>query len=338
MITGRRTTYATVANHRRNDERLRRVVNIPIRIGPNRCADCSIGADICPLYRAPRRAVPSGMPDRQLTPRKTVASEYSDHQRTAHVSQDPVALIILGAVPAAALDLRETGRYDLNRPASLDYDPTFCGLWIANEGPEAILVTLQGQELRRIKSDLFRIKAIAIEGDHLVVGDGMGRLQRLTKDGVALGDPFTLAGGYADTEGIAIAANGDIVTVEDDPERLTWFDAQGRLRTRVDTMTLNPPLTEAQGIAIDPRTGHMLIVDDWEGSNSLYEFTADGQLLAQAGLIRYGTDPEGIAIRPGSNQVFIAFDSGAEIVTFEYTPTLPEGADPLPEGADCMMF
>jgi len=246
--------------------------------------------------------------------------------------------LALWAPPALALDLVETGRYDLNRPASLEYDPTFCGLWIANEGPEAVLVTLQGDELRRISSDLFRIKAIAIEDDHLIVGDGFGRVQRLTKSGEPLGEPFALGGGAADTEGISINAAGEIVTVEDDPERLSWFDRDGTLLRRIDTMTLTPPLSEAQGIAIDPRTGHLLIVDDWEGSNSLYEFTAEGTLLAQENLYPYGTDPEGIAIRPGSGQLFIAFDSGARIVTFDYTPTLPEGADPLPPGADCMMF
>lgn len=249
-----------------------------------------------------------------------------------------LSLAILMPVPVAALELRETGRYDLNRPASLEYDPTFCGLWIANEGPEAVLLTLQGEELRRISSDLFRIKAIAIEGDHLLVGDGFGKLQRLSKNGKPLGDPFVLSGGFADTEGIAISAAGEIVTVEDDPERLSWFDKEGQLITQVNTLTLNPPLTEAQGIAIDPRTGHLLIVDDWEGSNSLYEFTAEGDLLAQASLIEYGVDPEGIAIRPGSNQLFVAFDGGAEIVTFDYTPTLPEGSADLPPGADCMLF
>ena len=179
-----------------------------------------------------------------------------------------VALLLLGLplapVSVAALELRETGRYDLDRPASLDYDPTFCGLWIANEGREAVLVTLQGEELRRIGSDLLRIKAIAVEGDHLLVGDGLGRLQRLAKEGAPLGAPFALEGGAADTEGIAVTSGGGIVTVEDDPERLSWFDAEGRLTARIDTMTLDPPLSEAQGIAIDPRTGHMLIVDDWE--------------------------------------------------------------------------
>jgi hypothetical protein len=247
-------------------------------------------------------------------------------------------LACVAPLSLSALELRETGRYALNRPASLDYDPTFCGLWIANEGPEAVLVTLDGHELRRISSDLYRIKAIAIEGNHLIVGDGLGRLQRLTKDGEPLAAPFSLSDGLADTEGIAIAANGEIVTVEDDPERLSWFDGDGRLTARIDTMELTPPLTEAQGIAIDPRTGHLLIVDDWEGSNSLYEFSADGKLLAMASLLEFGTDPEGIAIRPGSNQLFVAFDGGAQIVTFDYTPTLPEGASPLPPGADCMMF
>jgi uncharacterized protein YjiK len=249
-----------------------------------------------------------------------------------------ILFLVIAATPASALELRETGRYDLNRPASLDYDATFCGLWIANEGPEAVLVTLQGEELRRFRSDLTRIKAIAVEGAHLLVGDGFGKLQRLTKSGEPLAPPFTLEGGFADTEGIAIAANGDVVTVEDDPERLSWFTPEGALKERINTRDLSPPLTEAQGIAIDPRTGHMLIVDDWEGSNSLYEFTSEGQLLAQANLLEYGNDPEGIAIRPGSNQLFIAFDGGAQIVTFDYTPTLPPGAQPLPPGADCMMF
>ena len=242
------------------------------------------------------------------------------------------------ASSAGALELTETGRYDLNRPSSLDYDPTFCGLWIANEGPEAVLRTLQGEELRRITSDLFRIKAIALEGDNLIVGDGFGKLQRLTKNGETIGDPFSLEGGFADTEGIAIAANGDLVTVEDDPERLTWFSQSGAMKTQINTMELSPTLSEAQGIAIDPRTGHLLIVDDWEGTNSLYEFTSQGELLAQVSLLEYGTDPEGIAIRPGSDQLFIAFDGGAEIVTFDYTPTLPAGAAALPPGADCMMF
>lgn len=249
-----------------------------------------------------------------------------------------LAALLALAAPAPALELVATGSYPLNRPASLDYDPTFCGLWIANEGPEAVLKTLEGEELRRITSDLSRIKAITVEGDDLLVADGAGRFQRLTKDGTPLGEPFAVTDGWADTEGIAIDADGLIVSVEDDPERLSWFTPGGELVRRIDTTTLEPPLIEAQGIAIDPRTGHLLIVDDREGTNALYEFTADGTLLAQASLLEHGTDPEGIAIRPGSGQLFVAFDMGATVMTFDYTPTLPDGAAPLPPGADCMMF
>lgn len=246
--------------------------------------------------------------------------------------------LALAAAPAHALDLQLTGTYDLNRPASLEYDPAFCGLWIANEGPEAILVTLQGDELRRISSDMSRIKAIALEGEHLILGDGYGGFQRVTKEGTPLGEPFSAEGGFADTEGMVTLDDGTIITVEDDPERLSWFRPDGSLIRRMNTMDLDPPLTEAQGIARDPRTGHLLIVDDWEGTNSLYEFDANGTFLNRAPLSEYGADPEGIAIRPGSDEMFIAFDSGAKIASFTYTPTLPEGADPLPPGADCMMF
>jgi len=246
--------------------------------------------------------------------------------------------LALPALPAAALELRLTDSYSLNRPASLDYDPDFCGLWIANEGPEAILVTLDGLELRRVGSDLARIKAITLEDRHLLVADGFGRFQRIAKDGAALAPPFSIEGGWADTEGIAIDGDGALITVEDDPEWLSWLSPEGQILRRIDTMTLDPPLSEAQGIARDPRTGHLLIVDDWEGTNSLYEFDAEGVLLNTAPLSDYGRDPEGIAIRPGSNQLFIAFDGGALIAAFDYTPTLPEGAGDLPVAADCALF
>ena len=250
-----------------------------------------------------------------------------------------LSLILLWmATPLAALDLQLTNIYNLNRPASLEYDPTFCGLWIANEGPEAILVTLDGLELRRIRSDLFRIKAIGLEGNDLLVADGGGSFQRISKDGEALGAPFRIEGEWADTEGLVVDDDGVVITVEDDPEYLTWMAPDGKIIRRINTLTLDPPLTEAQGIARDPRTGHLLIVDDLEGTNSLYEFDGEGNLLNTASLMEYGIDPEGIAIRPGSGEVFIAFDQGAAIASFTYTPTLPDGAADLRPGADCMMF
>ena len=249
-----------------------------------------------------------------------------------------ITCLTLLSTSASALELTYQTSYDLNRPASLDYDPTFCGRWIAYEGPEAILVTLQGDELRRISSDLTRIKAITLEGDNLLVADGLGSFQRITKNGDPLADPFRLDMGWADTEGLTIDGDGKIIMVEDDPERMTWLNPDGTVDRQINTMDLNPPLTEAQGSARDARTGHLLIVDDWEGTNSLYEFDSEGDLLGTTSLLPYGQDPEGIALRPGSNQLFIAFDGGASIASFDYQPTLPAGSEPLPPGADCLMF
>ena len=199
-------------------------------------------------------------------------------------------------------------------------------------------MTLDGLELRRISSDLSRIKAISVEGNNLIVADGLGQFQRITKNGGILEKPFRISSQWADTEGITIDEDGNLIMVEDDPEYLTSMTPTGEIIPRIDTMTLTPPLSEAQGIARDPRTGHLLIVDDMEGTNSLYEFDSEGRLLATVPLLEYGLDPEGIAIRPGSNQMFIAFDSGTRMSSFEYIPTLREGSAPLPPGADCMMM
>lgn len=249
-----------------------------------------------------------------------------------------LAVLVLLPLPAAALDLTLTGTYDLNKPASLDYDPDFCGLWIANEGNDLILVTLDGLELKRFDSDLARIKAVTLEDNHLLVADGFGWLQRLSKNGDRLGEPFRAGPGAAmDNEGLAIDADGTLISVEDDPAFITWMTPDGEIIRRIDGLALDPIMIEPQGIARDPRTGHLLIVDDMEGSNSLFEFDAEGNLLGTLPLHEYGQDPEGIAIRPGANQVFMAFDVGRRIASFDYTPTLPAGAEPLQPGGDCVL-
>ncbi|MEM6322345.1 MAG: hypothetical protein AAF748_01605 [Pseudomonadota bacterium] len=249
----------------------------------------------------------------------------------------PLFLAFTAALPAAALELELTGFYDLNRPASLEYDPAFCGLWIANEGPETALVTLDGLELRRWRSDLYRIKALAIDGNDLIVADGNGLYQRMSKDGVALGDPYRIEGVSAATEGMVVLPNGTIVIVEDDPARMFWVAPDGAVTRVLDGNLMDPPMTEPQGVAFDPRTGTLLVVDDLEGTNALFEFTAEGAFLATISLVEYGIDPEGIAIRPGADALFLGFDEGARIAAFTYTPSNAPGPLDNPS-ADCMLF
>ncbi|MEM8630592.1 MAG: hypothetical protein AAGF74_05100 [Pseudomonadota bacterium] len=246
-----------------------------------------------------------------------------------------IILGLVAALPAQALELNLRDFYDLNRPASLEFDPAFCGLWIANESSELVLVTLDGEELRRFKSDLTRIKAIAIEDNNLLIADGFGGFQRLSKNGDALGAPFRLAPGMVDTEGMAVTGDGTIIIVEDDPARMMWITPDGTLQRTLDGHSLSPMMTEPQGIAIDEKTGHLLVVDDWEGLNSLFEFTAAGDLIGVTPLIEYGTDPEGIAIRPSTDTLFIAFDQGAGIGAFDFRTDAEAQTEP---SGDCVMF
>ena len=64
---------------------------------------------------------------------------------------------------------------------------------------------------------------------------------------------------------------------------------------------------------------------------------AVGELLCTVPLIAYGSDPEGIALRAGANQLFIAFDGGRRIASFDYVPTLPEGDDLEEAPPDCVL-
>ncbi len=132
-----------------------------------------------------------------------------------------------------------------------------------------------------------------IEDRHILVADGYGSYQRLTKDGAELGPPFRLRGIFVQTEGMAIDADGTLILVEDDPARVIWVNAAGEIIKEMNGDLLDPPMTEPQGIARDPRNGHLLIVDDWEGTNSLFEFDAGGTMLGTYPLIRLWPRPRG---------------------------------------------
>jgi len=134
-----------------------------------------------------------------------------------------------------------------------------------------------------------------------------------------------------------VLEDGTILTVEDEPGHLLWMTPEGTVTRRVNGWDTDPLMTEPQGIARDPRTGHILVVDDWEGINSLFEFDAEGRLLGVVSLLDYGRDPEGIAIRASTSTLFIAFDGGASVAAFDYVPTggMPPGD---PASKDCVIM
>ncbi|MFT4783051.1 MAG: hypothetical protein ACI9IV_000782, partial [Paracoccaceae bacterium] len=58
------------------------------------------------------------------------------------------------AAPVAALELYLRDSFAINRPSSLAYDAETCGVWIANEGAELVLINIVGTEIRRFDTGM----------------------------------------------------------------------------------------------------------------------------------------------------------------------------------------
>lgn len=244
-------------------------------------------------------------------------------------------LACLAAGPAAALELYPRGGWDVTQPVSLAYDADLCALWIAQERPEVVLVTPGGREIRRFDTGFARVRAITVEGDTLIVGDGYGSFRRFDREGHPLGDTFQIVPGMYDIEGIHLDPDGAMFIVGDDPAFVVRLDPDGRETMRIVGETLTPPLTEPQGIARDPVSGNLLVIDDNEGLNAIFEMTPKGEVLSVTPLSEYGMDAEAVALQPQTGQLFIGFDWSQRIAVFDWLPTRASIPEPLDLGPPC---
>jgi hypothetical protein len=247
-----------------------------------------------------------------------------------------VLSVALAAGPVPALDLHLRDSFHFPRVASLEWDPALCGLWVATEGPRLFLLTPAGREIRRIEPGLRVVRALTVEADGLLVADGWGGFQRITRDGEPRGRRFELAPHLRDVEGLQREPGGTFLVVEDDPARLLRLGPDGSTRMERSGASFAPRLEEMQGVARDPLTGHILVVDDNEGLNALVEMTADGAILSVTPLSEWGYDAEAVAVHAQTGTLFIGFDSGQRIAVFDYLPTRPEaGFVAFDQGPDC---
>lgn len=239
-------------------------------------------------------------------------------------------LIICATQSVMALDLKLRDTWELNRPNSLAFDHELCALWVANESRELVLMSIFGEIIERYETDLQMVKTVTPTFDGVLVSDWKGLFQELSKQGEKKGDPYGVNLRLYDTEGVTIDPSGDLLIVQDTPSHMIRIGSDMEIAAELNGLQLDPMMLEPQGVAIDAQSGHIFITDDREGSNSLFEFDSDWNLISVTNLRPFGLDPEGVAVNPQLGTIYIGFDMGAKIGVFDYTPA----GDPLNPALD----
>jgi hypothetical protein len=248
-----------------------------------------------------------------------------------------VALGLTLAAPSARAELFHRETMENYRVVSLAYDAVVCGVWVADESAEIALITPFGREIRRFDSGLRSVRSLTAEEDGLLLADGWGGFKRVTRDGAPIAGRFNLAETLVDTEGLHRDADGSYLVVEDDPSRLLRIAPDGAVLMELWGDAFEPPMTEPQGVTRDPYSGNILVVDDNEGLNSLFELAPDGRVLSVTPLSPWGRDAEGVALQPETGVLFVGFDSGRALAIFDWAPSVVTIDEPLERGPDCTL-
>lgn len=251
------------------------------------------------------------------------------------------ALALAAALAAPALPARAelTHRQTLDgiRAVSLAYDPFLCAVWVADEGPVLRLVSSIGEEILTVESGLRSVRSLTVEADGLLITNGWGDFRRIDRQGRARDESFDLNATLRDTEGLHRDADGSFLVVEDDPSRLLRIGPDGAVLMELWGDRFDPPMIEPQGITRDPYSGNILVVDDNEGLNALFELAPDGTVLTVTPLSLWGYDAEGVALQPETGTLFVGFDGGRRLAIFDWAPSRATIDAPLDRGPDCAL-
>jgi hypothetical protein len=221
------------------------------------------------------------------------------------------------------------------RVVSLAYDAVLCGVWVADESAEIALINPFGRELRRFDTGMRSVRSLTVEEGGLLLANGWGGFRRVTREGAPIEDAFTLAETLRDTEGLHRDADGSFLVVEDDPARLLRIAPDGTVLMELMGDSFDPPMTEPQGVERDPYSGNILVTDDNEGLNSLFELAPDGRVLSVTPLSPWGRDAEAVALQPETGVLFIGFDGGRALAIFDWVASETTIEEPLERGPDC---
>ncbi|WP_306043605.1 hypothetical protein [Mameliella sp. MMSF_3455] len=236
---------------------------------------------------------------------------------------------------SASADLRHLETFPGVRAVSLAYDAQVCGVWVASESSDLVLLSPAGREILRFETDMGYVRSVTVTDEGVLIANGWGDFQWVDRTGRALEAPFSLSATVRDTEGMHRDADGTFLVVEDDPSRLLRVSPDGTVLMELWGDGFDPPMVEPQGVARDPYSGNILVVDDNEGLNALFELAPDGRVISVTPLSHWGYDAEGVALQPETGTLFIGFDAGQALAIFDWTPTEVTIEHPLERGPPC---
>lgn len=242
--------------------------------------------------------------------------------------------LMMLAAPAAA-ELRHIETFPGIRGVSLAYDAQLCGVWVASESSELVLLSPGGREILRFVTDMGYVRSVTVTEEAVLIANGRGEFQWLDRTGRAMNAAFSLSPTIRDTEGMHYDADGSFLVVEDDPSRLLRVAPDGEVLMELWGDGFDPPMIEPQGVARDPYSGNILVVDDNEGLNALFELAPDGRVLSVTPLSAWGYDAEGVALQPETGRLFIGFDGGQALAIFDWSPSEVTIDEPLERGPPC---
>ncbi len=153
----------------------------------------------------------------------------------------------------------------------------------------------------------------------------------IVKDGIDIQSPdlaFMLPTGEGTTynpTGIKYTANDTILFVNSVANNLVEIAPE--LNDNGDLIVLNTidlsklGTISPSGVELDPLTGNILISDEVDGTNSIYEITSSGDLLGVIDMAALGfEDPEGLALDPMTRTLYVAFDNDSFTPTGQLVP------------------
>lgn len=242
-----------------------------------------------------------------------------------------VFLALLLTTTQAMAGLTFQSSFAIEGPTGLAFDGRRCGLWVAHEAEYLSFINLAG-ELQATYPVPMRVDDVAINGEQLLVTDWAGDFMALGRDGTVLSAPFQLNPGIVDSDGLHIDDKAGVVWIADDnPAALVELNPDGTQRRRIEGRAQSPQMLEPQGIVTDRVSGSILAADDSQGLNAIFEFTLQGALIALYDITAIGDDPEGLALADDNRTLYVAFDTGDRIATFDFAASDGTGAPPPDE-------